>query len=73
MLLSGIVILVWPEKIQASNIRWYDRHPRLAALNPFSNWIRTPDSLLAVRAGGVGLVCISLIVFYFAWRACLGK
>jgi hypothetical protein len=72
VLLSGIAVLVWPAKLQGISIRWHERHPKLDALNPFSAWIRTPDALLAVRAGGVVLICISLVVFYFAWKACSG-
>jgi hypothetical protein len=68
----GIVVFLWPGKIQEINVRWHERHPDLAALNPFSAWIRTPDATLVVRAGGLVLISFSLVVFYFALKACSG-
>lgn len=72
VLVSGIVVFLWPGKIQEINVRWHERHPGLAALNPFSAWIRTPDATLVVKAGGLALISLSLVVFYFAWKGCSG-
>ena len=69
---SGIVVFVWAKKIQEIHVRWHERHPDLAALNPFSAWIRTPDATLLVRAGGLVLIFFSFVGFYFAWKACSG-
>jgi uncharacterized protein YjeT (DUF2065 family) len=72
VLVFGIVVFLWPKKIQEINVRWHEGHPDLAALNPFSAWIRTPDATLVVRASGLVLIFFSLVVFYFAWKACSG-
>jgi hypothetical protein len=72
VLVSGTVVFLWTRKIQEINVRWHERHPGLAAMNPFSAWIRTPDATLVVRAGGLVLISFSLVVFYFAWKACSG-
>lgn len=72
LLLLGVSVLFGARKIQEINVRWHERHPRLAALNPFSAWMRTPDATLVVRVGGLVLIGFSLVVLYFAWRACSG-
>ena len=72
VLVFGIVVIVWPEKLQEIKIRSQERFPKLAALNPFYDWIRSPSCLVAIRFAGFGVVCISLLAFYFAWKACSG-
>jgi len=49
-----------------------DRHPTLAKLNPFSDWIRTPGFVVAVRLVGCVVLCFSFLLFYFAWLDCFG-
>jgi hypothetical protein len=49
-----------------------DRHPTLAKLNPFSDWIRTPGFVVAVRVVGFLVLCFSFLLFYFAWLDCFG-
>ena len=71
VLVFGTVVFLWP-RIQEINVRWHERHPDLTALNPFSAWIRTPDATLVVRAGSLVFISFSLLVFYFAWKACSG-
>ena len=70
MLAVGMVVVIWPEKIQRINIRWHERHPKLSDLNPFADWIRTAAALTTVRASGVVLIGFSLLVSFFAWKAC---
>lgn len=71
LLIFGAVILLWPEKVQAIGIRSHDRHPKLAALNPFSDLIRRPSYRLVIGGAGAVLICISALrVLYFAWKAC---
>jgi hypothetical protein len=69
----GIAISVWPEKIQEIRVRSQEPHPKLAALSPFSDWMRTPSFLIVVRAAGLALICFSLVGFYFGWKNCLGR
>lgn len=73
VLVFGIAVIVWPEKLQEINIRSQERFPKLAAMNPFYDFIRSPSLLVAVRFAGFIMVCISLLVFYFAWKACSGR
>ena len=70
VLVFGIVVIVWPEKLQEIKIRSQERFPKLAALNPFYDWVRSPSCLVAIRFAGFVLICISVLVFYFAWKPC---
>lgn len=70
VLAFGIFIIVWPEKLQKIAIRRQERHPKLAALNPFADWIKSPSFLIAPMACGLVLILFSVVVLYFAWKAC---
>ena len=70
VLVFGIIVIVWPEKLQEIKIRSQERFPKLAALNPFYDWVRSPSCLVAIRFAGFVLICISVLVFYFAWKPC---
>jgi hypothetical protein len=70
VLASGIFIVVWPEKLQKIAIRHQERHRNLAALNPFADWIKSPSFLVAPMACGFVLIVFSVVVLYFAWKAC---
>jgi hypothetical protein len=72
LLACGIGVLVWPDKIQQRRVRSMDRHPTLDKLNPFSDWIRTPSFVVAVRVVGFVVLCFSFLLFYFAWLDCFG-
>jgi hypothetical protein len=73
VLVFGMAVVVWPEKLQAIKKRSQERFPKLAALNPFYDWIRSPFYLVIMRFAGFVLICISALVFSFAWRACSGN
>lgn len=70
MLACGLVVLVWPGKIQEIGIRSQERRPKLNALNPFADFIRSPSYRLVISATGLVLILLSLVAFYFAWGAC---
>jgi hypothetical protein len=60
MLLLGMLMIVWPARIQQLQIRWQERHPKLAGLNPLADWNRSAATLLIRLAGfmPIGLVLL---------------
>ena len=70
VLVCGVVVLVWPGKIQEIGIRSQERHSKLNALNPFRDFVRRPSYRIVISATGLVLILVSLVVFYFAWAAC---
>jgi hypothetical protein len=69
-LISGVVVFLWAEKIQEIGIRSRERHPKVTALILWADFIRKPEYRLVIRASGLFVIGVSILVFYAAWKAC---
>jgi uncharacterized membrane protein HdeD (DUF308 family) len=51
-LLTGIILLFWPEKVQQYYLNYYEKHATFARLNPFLRWMQTSSYVASVMVVG---------------------
>ncbi|PYT92733.1 MAG: hypothetical protein DMG36_13330 [Acidobacteria bacterium] len=66
----GFLLIIWPERIQKRQIQFQDRHPKLAALNPFAEWNRSTSAVILIRCSGLIPILFARVAFYFAIKNC---
>jgi hypothetical protein len=66
----GIVCLLWPERIQQLSLDYYASHKAFAKLNPFLEWMKKRDFIIALRLIGLMAIGVFLLgVFVVAKQA----
>ena len=61
----GVMCLFWPERIQQFSLDYYASHKAPAKLNPFLEWMKKRDFIIALRITGlmgIGVFLLGIFV-----------
>ncbi len=64
----GVVLTIWPGRVQQYYVRGLERGP--GRFNPFAAWMRSESYVFALRLLGVAWTAVSL---WLLWLAVLGQ
>lgn len=67
-LMTGLFCIVWPEKIREYTIK-YSEIKILGTVNPFLDWIKTPNYILSLKIIGLLSILAFLIACYVVIQA----
>jgi hypothetical protein len=64
VLAIGAFCVGWPGRVQQLGLKWSDRG--LGRLNPWLRWMRTRGYISFVRANGILLIVVALLLSFVA-------
>ncbi len=62
----GVGLALWPKSIQAWILRRYESWSGLAAWNPFLSWMKTPSYVRFLRAFGLIICAVVVLILALA-------
>lgn len=55
---AGVVLTLWPRKVQGFYVHFLDQHQKSARLVPFVEWMKTSSYVTCLRV--IGVVCFTV-------------